>query len=98
LDRMIFVAIAIAALGAVGVTMSIMSIGIPAYAQQTYTTHGKSTLSFPAPGEDIQTFSGSVNNQLGPTPIHGGGVCKAIDGNVVSVQGSPGFKASPPCG
>lgn len=99
LSRMIFVAIAIAALGAVGVTTSIMSSGIPAHAQATYSQSGHSTLTVPVPGTVIQTFSGNLKCAgCGPqgSSVSGGGTVTCVDGNVVSEHGSPGFKAQAP--
>ncbi|HXX98897.1 MAG TPA: hypothetical protein VEL11_17525 [Candidatus Bathyarchaeia archaeon] len=94
----IFVAITIAALGAVGVTTSIMSSGILAYAQ-SYSQSGHSTLTSPAPGTVIQTFNGNLKCtgcgpivDGSPSDLSGGGKVTCVDGNVVTQQGSPAFK------
>ena len=79
----------------VGVTTSIMSSGIPAYAQPTYSQSGHSTLTVSG-GTVTQTFNGNLKCAgRGPqgSSVNGGGTVTCISGNVVTVQGSPGFKA-----
>jgi hypothetical protein len=98
LDRIIFVAITIAALVAVGVTTSIMNSVIPAYAQgQTscgsFCFSGHYTLSVPQPGTAVQTFSGNIKEAGVGGTINGGGKATCINGNLVSAHGSPKFNA-----
>jgi len=93
----IFVAITIAALGAVGITTAIISSGIPVHAQgigggpQTITTSGHTTITnCPSTGV-ICSQSGHTTS----TTQFGTGVSSSTDsGNIKSGDGSGGGHAS----
>jgi len=95
----IFVAITIAALGAVGITTSIMTSAIPVQAQ-SFSRSGHETLTGNAftGGPSTHTFSGHID--AGPGQSGGGSISVTTSGSQVTVNkcvGSPGFKAFEGC-
>jgi|SRR5215831_17063456 len=97
---MIFVAITIAALGAVGVMTLIMTSAIPVQAAQPLGQSGHTRITGNAfLGEtSTTTFSGHVNG--GPGQSGGGLKSVTTTGSQVTVNkcvGSPGFKAFEGC-